>query len=102
MGITVVLEDEHGTAEARLEDPQNLLHDVLAVAEAKDLVWTPTIDRYGDTTFNYLQVPRLRLEWQALLRGGMEPAVQKLLLRIDELAARCESERHLYLKFYGD
>jgi hypothetical protein len=82
MGMTVALENEDGTKIARIEDPPNVLHRVLPRSENPAFQWADTIDWYGDTSFNYLQAGRLRIE-------------------IDELLQRCSSGRLLYVKFYG-
>ena len=68
MGITVVLEDENGGSLETLDDTTLLLRALPPVDDAS-FPWLSTIDRYGDTTFNHLQVPKLRAELQRLIPG---------------------------------
>jgi hypothetical protein len=102
MGITTTLETETGEKLATVEDPTNLLHRTLPEPGARGFQWANTIDWYGDTSFNYLQVARLREEWSGLRRAARDRETVALLEAIDELLRRAESERHLYVKFYGD
>lgn len=60
------------------------------------------VDWYGDTIFNYLQAPRLLLEWQTLESAKRDPETERVLEGIRKLAERLREERHVYLKFYGD
>jgi hypothetical protein len=99
MGITVVLEDENGGSIETLDDTTLLLRALPRVDDAS-FPWMSTIDRYGDTTFNHLQVVRAGL--QRLIRASSAPETTAHLQRIDALFERCVSEPHLYVKFYGD
>jgi hypothetical protein len=100
--MSVVLEGETGTALQTVDDPRNLLHRVLPPPEDASYQWISTIDWYGDTTFNRLQAPLVRAEWQRLIGVAREPEAKALLQRIDELLERCSSEVHLYVTFSGD
>jgi len=101
MGMTVALESEDGTKIATVGDPMNVLHRVLPTSEDPAFQWAGTIDWYGDTSFNYLQAGRLRIEWELLIqKSDVQGAT--LLRQIDELLQRCSDGRHLYVKFYGD
>jgi hypothetical protein len=102
LGISVALEGEDGTALETVHDPSNLLHRALPAPEDPSFQWISTIDWYGDTTFNELQVSRLRAEWQRLIETSRDPDTRALLQRIDDLFGRCSSDVHLYVKFYGD
>lgn len=102
MGFRIVVETEDGTQVDSVEDPENLLHRILPTSESKEYRWAPTIDWYGDTTFNYLQVEKLLVEWERLTLAYTNPAYQSLLRQVDRLLRHCTQERHLYLKFIGD
>ncbi len=102
MGIEVVVEDGGGTKIASLEDPTNILHRVLPAHDDAGFRWLSRVDWYGDTTFNRHQVPEVRQELKRLANANRSAEELELIRQVDELAARSESEPHLYLKFYGD
>jgi hypothetical protein len=101
MGFDINLESERGEILATVSDPTNLLHRVLerAMVEEPHL---EEIDWYGDTTFNRLQMSRFLAQWQVVVRQAKTPEQLKLVNEVRELAERCQSELHLYLKFIGD
>jgi hypothetical protein len=45
-----------------------------------------SIDRYGDTTFNRMQIDRFQIEWDALFSKVTDPAEQSLLQAVKGLA----------------
>lgn len=102
MGFNVALEDEHGTRLGQIDDPENLLHQVLPQREDDSYSLLSGVDWYGDTVFNRLQLPALRTELQRLQRQVVSAKHVELLERIARLAARAEAEVHLYLRFIGD
>lgn len=102
MGIEVVVEDECGKKIASLEDPTNILHRVLPAHDDREFQWLNLVDWYGDTTFNRFQLPDVRRELKRLASTKKSPEELQFIQRIDALAAKSESEPHLYLKFYGD
>lgn len=102
MGLTVVIETETGEAIDRVEDPTNVLHRLLPSPENARFRYLGAIDWYGDTVFNYLQIPQFLEEWSQITAMASVPAESALMRNIKKLAERVGSERHLYLKFYGD
>jgi hypothetical protein len=102
MGLTIVLEDEAGEPLHRVEDPTNILHRLLPRPDDADYRFVGTIDWYGDTVFNYLQAPMFIAEWRRLMTQPLMPAERELMHAIGLLGERVATERHLYLKFYGD
>lgn len=102
MGLEVVLEDKTGEQLASVEDPTNILHRVLPSQGDTTFRFLNCIDWYGDTIFNALQVTVVREELARLIERITPVEEVALLARIDELATRCQSEPHLFLKFYGD
>jgi hypothetical protein len=102
MGIEIVLEDEHGTRIDSVQDPTNILHRVLPAHDDPDFHCLNRVDWYGDTTFNRYQIPEVRKELKRLLEVWRALTDVELIQRLDLLAARAETEPHLYLKFYGD
>jgi hypothetical protein len=102
MGIEVVVEDEHGAKIASIEDPTNILHRLLPAFDDPEYQCLNRVDWYGDTTFNRYQISTVREELKRLANERKSAEELKLIHQIDVLVTRCESEPHLYLKFYGD
>ena len=102
MGLRVTLQDENGEEMAAIDDPTNLLHDALPHRDDPRFRFANTIDWYGDTVFNRLQVELLRKEWALLIKESADEETETLLKQIDELLCRCASEVHTYVKFWGD
>lgn len=102
MGIQIAIEDERGGKIESIEDSQNILHRILPARDNKAYQWLNTIDWYGDTTFNRYQIPNVRRELTQVAMGGLSSEALQFIRQIDALAARAESEPHLYLKLYGD
>jgi hypothetical protein len=102
MGLTIVVETETGEILQRLEDRGNILHRLLPSPEDPRYSCLGTIDWYGDTIFNYLQMPLFLDEWTRIAVNAAEPFESGLMEAIETMARRVATERHLYLKFYGD
>jgi len=102
MGLTTVLEDESGKAIETVEDPTNILHRLLPRHDDESFRFLGTIDWYGDTVFNHLQAPVFLDEWRRLSTKTSSPQEIALLRAIEVLGEKLASERHVYLKFYGD
>jgi hypothetical protein len=101
MGFAINLETENGEPIESIEDPGNILHRLLE-RSLPDEPHLAEIDWFGDTTFNRLQMPRFLAEWGTLARHGQSSEEVKLIADIRQLAERCASGVHLYLKFVGD
>jgi hypothetical protein len=101
MGLVITLQDERGTPEEKICDTQNLLHRLLTPYQGTESSLAE-IDWYGNTIFNRIQMPRFLSAWRTLAQEAQTPDEAKLVREIRELAERCESEVHLYLKFIGD
>jgi len=102
MGIEVVVEDESGTKIYSLEDPTNILHRVLPTKTDGGFQWLSRVDWYGDTTFNRNQISDVRQELKLLAQAKRSTQELQFIEKVDALAAKSETEPHLYLKFYGD
>jgi hypothetical protein len=101
MGFDINLEKEHGEVLATVGDPKNLLHRLLERCP-EDETLLAEIDWNGNTTFNRLQIPRFLGEWETLAKHSKSPEEAKLVNEVKQLAERCASGVHLYLKFIGD
>jgi hypothetical protein len=102
MGIEVAVEDERGRRVASLADPANILHRLLPAHVDPRYRCLNRVDWYGDTTFNRFQIPDVQEELRRLIEGNRAAEEVRLLEQISALATKCQSDPHLYLKFYGD
>lgn len=94
--------NEWGAKDESVGDPTNILHRVLPAYENREYVHLNAVDWYGDTYFNYLQIPRFLVELQTLNASVSTPEERQLLEAINRLATRVGEGRHMYLKFIGD
>jgi hypothetical protein len=101
LAIEVALQNERGEVLAIVHDSGNLMPKLLERSLA-DEPFLEQIDWYGDTIFNRMQMPRFLLAWRVVVRRTQTDEEAKLVGEIRELAERCESAVHLYLKFIGD
>lgn len=101
MAIEVALQNERGEVLVIVHDSRNLMPRLLERSMA-DEPFLGQIDWYGDTVFNRVQMPLFLSAWRALAQQAQTPDETKLVREIRELAERCESDVHLYLKFIGD
>jgi hypothetical protein len=103
MGLNVELQNESGVRIDGIDDPRGLLNRLLPEAnDADDYPFLRSIDAYGDTTFNRLQVPRFLKEWSDLSLRATTADERAIVSAIESLAQRCRDEVHTYLKFIGD
>lgn len=103
MGLSIELQDEFGGWIESIEDPTNLLGDLLppcGVTGPHPIL--AGIDPYGDTAFNHLQIPRFLSEWVDVVSKARTLEQRQLASEIERLARRCSAEVHIYLRFIGD
>jgi hypothetical protein len=100
MGISVVLRTESQEVLDGVDDDKNLLHVLLEPHDSAPIL--STVDWYGDTIFNRLQMQQFLSEWEMLRRIASTPDEAALVEKVKALALRCQSEPHLYLAFIGD
>lgn len=102
MGLNIELQDELGGRIAGVDDPRDLLATLLPQVGDDAYPMLGSIDPYGDTTFNNLQMRRFLAEWDAVSQKARTTEEQFLVSAIESLAQRCRAEVHVYLKFIGD
>lgn len=103
MGFNVELQDELGSRLDGVDDPRGLLNKLLPEpGHSDDCPFLRSIDNYGDTTFNRLQMPLFLKEWAAISVKATTEDQQAIVLAVESLARRCRDEVHTYLKFIGD
>jgi hypothetical protein len=102
MGLGIALQDEMGSELAVVVDPKNHLGRLLPPPEDSAHPMLTSIDFYGDTVFNRMQMDRFLAEWADVSAKAFGPEERELVSAIEGLARRCQDEVHLYLKFIGD
>lgn len=102
MGLNIELQDERGGLITGVDDPRNLLGAMLPQLGDDAYPMLASIDPYGDTTFNNLQMRRFLHEWATLTQKASTADEQLLVSTIEAMARRCRDEVHIYLKFIGD
>jgi hypothetical protein len=102
MGFNVELHDELGGRIDGVDDPKGLLGKLLPEPGRDKYPFIGSIDPYGDTTFNNLQMPRFLNEWAVVAQSATTAEEGSLIESIEKLARRCRDEVHVYLKFIGD
>lgn len=101
MPLLVRVETENGSPIAEFSDLEDSITALAEGQGAAGLVLAATIDPWGNTTFNSLQIPILLKEIEELVpRATAEEG--RSLAEISELGRLALTEPHLYLKFYGD
>ena len=102
MGIDVQLIDEFGGKIDEFVDPMGLLIPLFPPEDDPAYPFLASIDAYGDTVFNRLQMTRFLTEWDHVVAQARSEAEKEIVEAVRRLASRCQREVHTYLKFYGD
>jgi hypothetical protein len=102
MGLCITLENEGGETSSTLTDDKNLLHKLLPSQDDESFPMLTSIDWYGNTVFNAVQMKRFLSEWEHLTKRASTAEEKALTAGIKALALRCQDEVHHYLKFIGD
>ena len=102
MGLGIGLQDEWGGQLGMVADPKNLLGRLLPPNDDPLHPMLASIDSYGDTIFNRMQMPRFLSEWSEISAKAQSPEERELVSKIESFARRVQDEAHLYLKFIGD
>ena len=103
MGFNVELQDELGGRIDGVDDPRGLLDRLLPEPNNRDdYPFLRSLDAYGDTAFNRLQMPRFLKEWASISLKTTTADEQAIVSAVEALARRCRDEVHTYLKFVGD
>jgi hypothetical protein len=85
-----------------LLDPHNVLSRLVARLSETRFAQLSKVDIYGETAFNYLQIPELLSDVHSLREDHAATDEQSAFLdRLSELAQWAAAERHLLI-FHGD
>ena len=103
MAVDVLLQTENGLTLESASYPLDTVENQL-YPEFKDAAYPLLgyIDLYGDTIFNSLQMEPFLEEWRRLSERANALSERDFVEKVERLALRCQSEVHLYIKFYGD
>ncbi len=85
MGFCIVLEGEDRERLEQVEDPKDILHQLLPSQDAS-CHYLRFIDWYGDTVFNRFQIQPFISEWDRLIESAQTSDQTAILRRIKELA----------------
>jgi hypothetical protein len=101
MGLCIALETDDGHELITVADDKNILHRLLPAAGSSNAMLA-SVDWYGDTVFNNLQMRQFLPEWADLTSRAATPEEEQFLMKVKDMALRCRDEVHLYLRFIGD
>ncbi len=101
MGLSIAVSGLGGEILEQVDDPKNYLHRLLLAADERNISVLSKIDWYGDTYFNYLQLPGFLAEWEVLAPRTTTAEERALIDAVRRLAQRCLEKRYL-LRFIGD
>jgi len=100
--MLIILEDERGAREDFIFDSASVLYCLLPDITEADWRCLRYVDRWGNTVFNNLQMTDLIDDLERLQSAADADSEKELLSQIIELARRCQSEVHMYIRFEGD
>jgi hypothetical protein len=101
MGLCISLQSEFGEPIESIADDKNLLNRLLDFPDAKTFPMLASIDRYGDTTFNRVQIHWFLAEWETLFDKAATSEERTLLQSVRNLGQKVRNSVHVYLVFIG-
>ena len=102
MGLGIALTDEFGGKIEEIADEHQVLPPLLPPEDDPAYPFLESIDLWGDTVFNRIQMGRFISEWAYVVSRAQSVEEKELVAAISRMALRCRDEVHLYLKFIGD
>ena len=100
MPLTIRLETEKGSILGEVTDLDNIITRLSESLGQGCLEIAHTIDPYGDTVMNALQIPLFLRDIGRLRQVSAQE--DRILQLVEDLARKSQGEHHVYLKFYGD
>jgi len=101
MGLCIALQSESGDRSELITDEKNVLDGLIGYPDWKEFPMLASIDRYGNTIFNRMQIKPLLAEWETLLSKATTRE-QYLLAAVKSLGEKSQRDVHQYLVFIGD
>jgi hypothetical protein len=102
MGLDVFLETERHERLELVGDDRNLLPKLIGNPDSTQFPMLASIDWYGHTVFNRVQIKRFLAEWETLFSNTTTSEENSLLEQIKQLSLSSLNEVHLYVVFIGD
>ena len=102
MAMRIALETESHEQKVLISDDHNFLSKVIGYPDSKSFPMLASIDWYGNTVFNRMQIDRLLTEWETLFSKAVAPAERSLLEAVKELSLNSREDVHQYVVFIGD
>ena len=97
MSLVVKIEDDLGERSDWI-----MLHGVIPPREERDYPFLRSIDPYGKTVFNHLQMETFLEEWERVRGRAHDESQVEAWQKIKEMAQICQQDRDLYLRFVGN
>jgi len=97
LSLVVKLEDDLGERSDWI-----MLHGVIPTREERDYPLLRSIDPYGKTVFNHLQMETFLEEWERVRGRAHDESQVEAWQKIKEMAQICQQDRDLYLRFVGN
>src|SRR5438046_3047207 len=89
MGIDVVLIDEFGGKIDEFPDPMGLLVPLFPPEDNPAYPFLASIDPYGDTIFNRMQMKRFLIEWNYVIAQARSDSERDIAEAVQRMASRC-------------
>ena len=96
MSLLVKLEDDLGERGEWV-----MLHGVIPARSEREFPLLRSIDPFGKTVFNHLQMETFLEEWEKLRERARDESQREAWEKIKEMAQTCQADRDLYLRFVG-
>lgn len=103
MGVDVYLQTGDGMKIESIPDPKGIVSRIMPLGDTTFHLLR-YVDPSGDTIFNGLQMEQIFIELKQLKQRFVHGSQEEIdyICRIENMARRCKSAPHLYLKFIGD
>lgn len=96
MSLVVKLEDDLGERSEWI-----MLHGVLPTRAEREFPLLRSIDPFGKTVFNHLQMETFLEEWEKVCDRARDESQKEAWGKVKEMALTCQGDRDLYLRFVG-
>ena len=96
MSLVVKLEDDLGERSEWI-----ILHGVIPARAEREFLLLRSIDPFGKTVFNHLQMETFLEEWERVQDRARDQSQKEAWEKIKEMALTCQGDRDLYLRFVG-
>jgi len=97
VSLVVKLEDDLGERSEWI-----MLHGVIPSREERDFPCLRSIDAYGKTVFNHLQMETFLEEWERVRDRAHDESQKAAWQKVKDMAQACQADRDLYLRFVGN